>query len=117
MHSHDSDNAPKATVATAMRPQDAPIVCDLSAIPADERSAHIALARRLFADHPARATDDGVEVVLPADRLGDAAAFIRNERLCCRHLAFTIHVPARDASITVGVMGPGAWDELRALIR
>ena len=95
-----------------------PVVCDLSAIPADQRTAHIALARELFGDERnLRQLDDGIETVVPVDRLRDAAAFIDNERRCCRHLTFSLEVPSRGATLAMRVTGPGAADELRALVR
>jgi hypothetical protein len=94
-----------------------PVACDLSAIPADQRAAHVALVRSLFFadEHVARATDAGVLVELPPERLGDVVRFVENERRCCAHLAFTLEVPSRGATITLHVAGPGAWEELRAL--
>ena len=96
-----------------------PVVCDLSAIPADQRERHFELARSLlFADeHRVRDLENGMEFELPADRLDDTARFVENERRCCRHLAFTLAVPARGAPIVLQVSGPGARDELRALLR
>ena len=96
-----------------------PVVCDLSAIPADQRERHFELARSLlFADERrVRDLENGMEFELPADRLADTARFVENERRCCRHLAFTLEVPARGASIVLQVSGPGARDELRALLR
>ena len=97
---------------------DLPIMCDLSAIRWDQRASHAALARSLFGgvqrvSHNA----DGLEVSLPSNRLGDVVSFIENERCCCRHLAFSIDVPASGAPLTLRVTGPGAADELQALIR
>ena len=96
-----------------------PIVCDLSAIPAEQRERHFELARSLlFADqHRVRDLENGLEFELPADRLADAARFVENERRCCRHLTFTLEVPSRGAPIKLRVSGPGASDELRALLR
>ena len=95
------------------------IVCDLSAIPAVQRDAHFELARTLlFGDEGAvREVADGLLFELPAERLGDAARFVENERLCCRHLAFAIELPPRGANLTLRVTGPGAREELRALLR
>ena len=97
----------------------APVVCDLSAIPANQRDAHVQLARALFADrdNAVREVEDGLLVELPVERLGDAARFVGNERLCCRHLAFAIEVPPRSESLALRVTGVGAREELRALLR
>ena len=95
------------------------IVCDLAAIPADQRDAHFELTRTLlFGDDGAvREIANGLLFELPAERLGDAARFVENERLCCRHLAFTLEVPPRGVNLTLRVTGPGAREELRALLR
>ena len=95
----------------------APLVCDLSAIPADQRPGHIALVRALFGDADrVRHLPDGLEVSLAADRFADAVAFIENERRCCRHLAFSLEVPAARASLVLRVTGKGALEELQALM-
>ena len=60
---------------------------------------------------------DGLQFGLPAERLGDVARFVENERLCCRHLAFALEVPPRGEALTLRVKGPGAREELRALLR
>ena len=97
---------------------DPPIMCDLSAIPLDQRASHAALARSLFGgEHAVVERPDGLAVTLPSDRLADVVSFIGNERRCCRHLAFSIDVPASLAPLTLRVVGPGAIDELRALCR
>ena len=95
------------------------IICDLSAIPADQRDAHFALARSLlFADQRAvREVDSGLAFGVPPERLADVARFIENERHCCRHLAFALEVPPRDGTLTLRITGPGAREELRALLR
>ena len=95
------------------------IICDLSAIPADQREAHFALARTvLFADeHAVRDIENGIVFELPPERLSDVAVFIENERLCCRHLAFALEIPPRSARLVLRVTGPGAREELRALVR
>ena len=94
------------------------IACDLSAIPPDRRPTHIALVHALFGDTArVRELPDGLEVSIGADRLADAVSFIENERRCCRHLGFTLEVPAAEAPLVLRVTGPGAADELRALAR
>jgi hypothetical protein len=96
----------------------APIACDLSAIPSEQRPTHIALVRALFGDfHRVRELPDGLEASIGPDRLADAVSFIENERRCCRHLAFTLVVPPARAPLVLRVTGPGAADELRALLR
>jgi hypothetical protein len=107
-----------ATAGIRMPDTDDAIICDLSAIPADQRKAHFALARTvLFADETAvREIENGLTFALPPDRLLEVAAFLENERRCCRHLAFTLEIPARDAMLVLRVTGAGAREELRALL-
>ena len=98
------------------------IICDLSAIPADQRDAqyaHFALARSLlFADERAiREVESGLTFDVPPERLADVARFIENERRCCRHLAFALEIPPRNGTLTLRITGPGAREELRALLR
>lgn len=94
------------------------ITCDMAAIPAERRAEHIAVARDLFgSQRSVHEVEDGIEVVLPVERLRDATAFIENERLCCRHLTFRLTVPEREATLALRVTGPGAAEELRALAR
>lgn len=95
------------------------IICDLSAIPEDQREAHFALARSLlFAKSTVvHDVEDGLAFDVPPDRLADVAAFLDNERKCCRHLTFTLEIPPRNAPLRLRVNGPGARDELEALVR
>ena len=95
------------------------IVCDLSAIPADQRDAHFALARDLlFADERAvHDVENGLAFELSPGRLADVVRFVENERRCCQHLAFVLEIPPRNGTLTLRVMGPGAREELRALLR
>jgi hypothetical protein len=93
------------------------IACDISAIPEDERAAHFALARALFSGAIAvREVDAGMAFDLRPDRLADVAAFVENERRCCSHLAFALEIPARHGAITLRITGPGAREEMAALV-
>ena len=93
------------------------ILCDLSAIPADERESHIALGTSLLATTVVWERDDAVRFEVGADRLADVTRFIENERRCCRHLTFTLMVPARGAALILTICGPGVRDELHAFVR
>jgi hypothetical protein len=91
------------------------VACDLSAIPAEQRAAHIALARTLlFADGNAEPVDDGYRVALSPDRLREVMEFVENERRCCSHLGFSIELAARGGPLTLAITGPGARLELEA---
>lgn len=94
------------------------IACDVSAIPADVRAAHFALARTLMGEASAvREVANGVELELSPDHLGRAATFLENERRCCGHLAFTLEIPPRGAKLRLRVDGPGAREEMLALLK
>lgn len=72
----------------------------------------------LFADDvDRRELDDEVVFDLPSDRLADVAAFIENERRCCRHLSFQLDIPPRNSRMVLRIRGPGALEELRALVQ
>ena len=93
------------------------VVCDLSAIPADERSQHVALGKSLLTGSVVAEGDDEVRFEVGVDRFSDVVRFIDNERRCCRHLSFTLEVPARGGNLAFRISGPGVRDELHALVR
>ena len=74
--------------------QDIPIVCDLTAIPADQREAHIARSKRLLdvEFEERHELPDGYAWRFSADQYTELCAFIDNERRCCAFLAFTLEV-------------------------
>jgi hypothetical protein len=95
-----------------------PIACDLSAIPAEQRAAHLGLVRSLFGESQRpREVANGLEVSVSADRFADVVSFIDNERRCCPHLSFAVEVPTDNAPLLLRVTGPGAVAELRAAAR
>lgn len=78
--------------------QEIPIACDLSAIPADLREAHIALARQLFSEAVLQQQEltDGYAFRFGPDEYQKVATFIADERLCCPFFHFSLEVaPAR----------------------
>ena len=115
-----TNTARAAPLVTGHLPDEADaVVCDLSAIPADQRAMHFAFARTVLfgGESGVQDVENGIVFELPPERLADVAAFLENERRCCRHLAFTLEIPPRDATLVLRVTGPGASDELRALAR
>ena len=73
-----------------------PLACVPGAIPAEERAAHFALARRLFERdaEERREWRDGYAFRFAGDVLDDVARFVSNERKCCPFLDFEIAVEA-----------------------
>jgi hypothetical protein len=78
------------------------------AIPAAERGAHAALIATLFgvATHTRRPVDGGFAYAFPAERLGDVARFVRNERRCCPFLSFDLTLPAGRDTLVLALTGP-----------
>ncbi|HEX8281936.1 MAG TPA: hypothetical protein VF588_01055 [Pyrinomonadaceae bacterium] len=75
--------------------RESPIACDMSAIGAGLRAAHVATGGRVFrAAAEIRELPDGYAFRLPNESgaLRDAAEFISLERLCCPFLGFAVEV-------------------------
>jgi hypothetical protein len=73
-----------------------PLACVPGAIPAAERPAHFALARRLFTEDAAerREWGEGYAFRFAADAFEPVARFVANERKCCPFLDFEITAEA-----------------------
>jgi hypothetical protein len=86
------------------------IACDLTAIPANERERHQALARRLFgtAVREVREQADGYAFRFAAEEFAALAAFVANERLCCGFLTFTLETPPRAGDLWLRLSGDAA---------
>src|SRR5437867_9889441 len=94
-----------STITPALK--DIPVACDLTAIPADKREAHEALARQLFFEAvPERQElSDGYAFRFGADQYPPLAAFIANERLCCPFLCFTLEVTPAQGPLWLRLTG------------
>ena len=116
MTSHETSSQARES---AMGESLEPIACDLTAIPVDQRPAHVAFVRSLISGSfgAVRETADGLHFELPPNRLAEVARFVDNERRCCGHLAFALEAPPREVPLTLRVTGPGAREELHALGR
>jgi hypothetical protein len=93
------------------------IACDLTAISAEEREAHFAVSRGLFAAvTEVREHADRYAFRLPTDSasLIHAAQFIANERLCCPFLTFTLRVEPQRAGLWLELSGN---DDVKLFIR
>lgn len=85
-----------------------PLACTPGAIPADERPAHFALARRLFAEvvRERRDLPDGLAFRFTADAFEQVARFVANERRCCPFLHFELSVEPADGPVWLRMTGP-----------
>lgn len=84
------------------------LACDPLGIPAVERPAHFALARRLFGEaaRERQPWREGYAFRFDADALEDAARFVANERRCCPFLEFEIAAAAADGPVWLRITGP-----------
>jgi hypothetical protein len=101
-----------------------PLACVPAAIPADERTAHFALAQRLFTGSVQERGDllDGLAFRFAADDFEQVARFVANERRCCPFLRFEIAVEPDGGPdggpVWLRMTGPaGTRDFLRAELR
>jgi hypothetical protein len=94
-----------------------PLACNMTAIPADQRSAHHALIHRLAGEVATEIRDvaNGIAFSFPSNAYDEVVRFVALERLCCSFLHFTLDVPSPDRSLTLTVTGPpGAREFIRA---
>jgi hypothetical protein len=87
-----------------------PIACDPSAIPADARDTHLALAARLvFQDYQERRElPDGYAWRFAAEQYEEVAAYVANERRCCPFFTFTLEVGPAGGPVWLRVTGDDA---------
>lgn len=95
----------------------APIACDMTAIPQDQRQLHIDTSKELFSlIQEFRELDDGYEFRLrgTADVLLKLAQFISLEKLCCPFLNFVVEVEQEHGPVWLRLTGR---DGVKAFIR
>lgn len=90
------------------------LACVPSAIPADERQAHLQLARDLFTR---RATQrmplpEGCSFRFDAGDFADVVRFVANERECCPFLTFQVELAAQSAALWLRMTGPKGTREI-----
>jgi hypothetical protein len=92
------------------------IACDLAAIAAEERDAHIARAATLMFDasEERRELPDGYAWRFAADQYGELVAYIANERRCCPFFTFTLEVTPAGGPIWLRLTGD---DAVKAFLR
>lgn len=70
-----------------------PLVCDLTAIAAPERSQHLLTATQIFeAAQSLRELPDGYALQLPNEVFMALAQFVENERRCCSFFRFGLEL-------------------------
>ena len=93
-----------------MSEKESPFACDMTAIAADQRGAHLATIEQLFGIVEAlRELPDGYSFRLPndAETLQTAARFITLERLCCPFFGFALEVEREGGEIWLSITGRG----------
>jgi len=91
-----------------MTERESPFACDMTAIAAEQRSAHLATIERLFRSvQSKRELPDGYAFELPNDSevLLTAADFISLERLCCPFFAFRLEIEREGGSVWLSLTG------------
>lgn len=91
-----------------MTKKEFPFACDMTAIPLEQRGAHIATIQKLF--RLVRNTcelPDGYAFELPNESavLLTAAEFISHERLCCPFFGFALAVEPEGGSLWLSLTG------------
>jgi hypothetical protein len=97
-----------------------PSACVPAAIPAAERSAHFALARRIFTELARQRQDlpNGYAFRFDAADLESLSRFIANERKCCPFMTFELEIAPASGPIWLRMTGPeGTRDVLAAELR
>ena len=95
-------------VSIAGMTEESPFACDMTAVAAEERSAHSATIEKLFRSvQSSRELPDGYAFELPneSDTLLTAAQFIVNERLCCPFFNFTLGVELEGGAVWLSLKG------------
>jgi hypothetical protein len=92
-----------------------PIVCDLNAIPPEQRERHASLANQIF-DQIESVTElaDGFLLQLPATRWENVVEWARLEQLCCPFFNFRLEL-LNGGEFRLSLTGPeGVKDLLRS---
>jgi len=98
----------------------APFACDMTAIPVEERSAHLSLMQRLMTEAVEDVSElpDGLAFRFPADEFEAVTEFVMHERLCCPFLRLTLDVAPDRGPLWLRLTGAeGVKDFIRAELR
>ena len=85
-----------------------PIACDMTAIPPDQRQAHLTTSKDLFSRiEEFRELQDGYEFRFASglDLIAKLSEFISLEKLCCPFLKFVIEVEAEGGPVWLRLTG------------
>ncbi len=91
-----------------MTEDESPFVCDMTAIAADQRAAHLATINKLFqAVESVRELPNGYSFRLPneSDLLLTTAEFIALERLCCPFFGFGLEIEPEGGAVWLTLTG------------
>ena len=91
-----------------MTEKQSPFACDMTAIAADQRDAHLASINKLFRSvQSVRELPNGYRVRLPneSDVLLTAAKFIALERLCCPFFDFSLEIEREGGAVWLSLTG------------
>jgi hypothetical protein len=94
-----------------------PLACNLAALDANSRSAHIDNAAHLLNDvaQERQESREGFSFRFNADDYPRIVDFVANERLCCPFFRFTLEVSPAQGPIWLHITGPdGAKSLLQA---
>lgn len=87
-----------------------PIACDLTAIPAEQRDAHLRRATSLLFQtyEEQRELPDGVAWRFSSSQYEEVAAYVANERRCCPFFTFTLEVSPAGGPVWLRITGDAA---------
>ena len=91
-----------------MTEKESPFACDMTAIAADQRNAHLAITSELFRTvENIRELPNGYSFRLPneSDVLLKAAEFIALERLCCPFFGFDLEIEREGGAVWLSLTG------------
>jgi hypothetical protein len=91
-----------------MTEKESPFACNMNAIAAADRAAHMVTIEKLFrAVQSMRELPDGYAFELPGDSevLLTAAEFISKERLCCPFFGFALDIESEGGPVWLSLTG------------
>jgi hypothetical protein len=85
-----------------------PLICVPTAIPAEQRAGHFALAQQLFGQmaKSRKELTSGYAFQFDANALEAVARFIENERRCCPFVTFELEIAAGSGPLWLRMTGP-----------